>query len=953
MRLIAFVAAFLIAGIYGAGSQTALFSGRALESLPPADFLGNPNTFITAIAVDGVADIAVSSYGTPQASPTSTFQAANVSTAACSGSTGETITTDAPHGFTTGDQLIFDAGSSGGTLPTAQRSTGGALNLTNTQNISAMVVDATTFQMSYSWVFSLYAGTCPSHINLTAAGSGTGLIVANITPRGYKNISPTVTRGGGASPCTGFTVDVTTLPPYNAPPTYLTAANVVTIRNPGTGCTTADVWEIDPSLVGGIGTAGTKINGTVTAVGMSASRTSGYLPAFVQVSVNGLTASGSSASGSPLNCWHDCQINWDFGDTCGPGEQVIDGPSGVAINLNTDQTGGEAMYVYRCNNGGTPFTITATVKGWNGLGYVTQVLTKQFTASTPPAPSNEKWFNPGCWTGSPTTDCASAPGTPGQGGSQSNPYTTADPIAELTAMIGGVSGTGIHAHFAWGSLWQTTNNTQGIIHSLFNMNRVRIDTQQAYNDTTPWNPRGLTIPAAYDAASCFDPANNCPTIERTGGVSGSALMINVGQFASCAEPCKTDWVISNIRFVQGINTNSNNFNGSSDMYFDRISLDRTSQNGGNTGMITASRANRHGIYKTDIRLGSASSAFAATPQPLGGSAQDWHFQVGNRLETYASTTFGGLGGSTHLSYYAANVNNSNLGTSLYGPMRHWLYGYFTGMNNLGFTSLKTRMTSQTVNWLMYTGTIQNIGYSGIHAVPEPNEFPLGLNQNYMFQRVACANLATGGTGSTAFCNTTGISGGQRVTVRDGRAWGPKTTTYMAPDEQRWPLPLYVQPTWHFWRNKIDGQLSPADRGTASFFSNYTKNSAGVNACGVPTPCNAFTSVMELTDNQIRSTAATPALTVADCSGSYAFSLSGSLTARNQYYSPGNGSAAFYDNGSGNGVGAISFTNWKTCIGGGAAETGSTWTTSATVPTGWALSGGGTSDHVTTYSDMGP
>lgn len=115
-------------------------------------------------------------------------------------------------------------------------------------------------------------------------------------------------------------------------------------------------------------------NVTITAIdtsgGIVASRISGHMPAFVQVSASAIKATGTDWP------YEDLEYSWNFGDP--NGKEIFTNPvTGARVNANDSQTGPEAVYVYR-----TPGTykITLTIRGKNGDSYTTATVSSDFTA---------------------------------------------------------------------------------------------------------------------------------------------------------------------------------------------------------------------------------------------------------------------------------------------------------------------------------------------------------------------------------------------------------------------------------------------------------------------------------------------------------------------------------------------------------------------------------------------
>jgi hypothetical protein len=136
-------------------------------------------------------------------------------------------------------------------------------------------------------------------------------------------------------------------------------------------------------------------NVTISAIdavttGIVASRTSGELPAFVQVSASGITATGTSIP------YEDLEYSWNFGDPSGT-ETFTNPVTGQTVNANSAQTGPEAAYVYR--SAGT-YTITLTIRGSSAAPiagvctqFTTATATATFTASAFSTAGGEYFFD--------------------------------------------------------------------------------------------------------------------------------------------------------------------------------------------------------------------------------------------------------------------------------------------------------------------------------------------------------------------------------------------------------------------------------------------------------------------------------------------------------------------------------------------------------------------------------
>jgi hypothetical protein len=200
-------------------------------------------------------------------------------------------------------------------------------------------------------------------------------------------------------------------------------------------------------------------NVTITAVdtsgGIATSRDdfamAGEVPAFIQVSISNFTATGTSYP------FRDLEAKWDFGDPSGT-EQITNPVTGLTVNPNSDQVGPEALYVYR--TAGT-YTITCTLRWWNGSGYSTTTKTKDFTVSAFSG-TNEFWFD------------SNAPG--GGDGSLANPFNDHATL-KTKSNLGGAN-----LHLKYGS---TFTSASGSSNHIVGQDHARID---AYGNPADGKP---------------------------------------------------------------------------------------------------------------------------------------------------------------------------------------------------------------------------------------------------------------------------------------------------------------------------------------------------------------------------------------------------------------------------------------------------------------------------------
>jgi hypothetical protein len=105
---------------------------------------------------------------------------------------------------------------------------------------------------------------------------------------------------------------------------------------------------------------------------ISLSRTTGQAPFVIQVD------SAATRAGGSTNPYDELDYSWDFGDAA---TQAVAQPvTGVTVDADTGQVGPEAAYVYA--NPGT-YTITLTVRGWDGAQYTTVTAMATVTVTAP------------------------------------------------------------------------------------------------------------------------------------------------------------------------------------------------------------------------------------------------------------------------------------------------------------------------------------------------------------------------------------------------------------------------------------------------------------------------------------------------------------------------------------------------------------------------------------------
>lgn len=177
-----------------------------------------------------------------------------------------------------------------------------------------------------------------------------------------------------------------------------------------------------------------------TSGGIVCSRTSGQTPCFVQVSASAIAATGTALP------FEDCDFTWDFGDPTG-GEIFVHPVTGVNVNANSAQQGPEAAYVYR--SPGT-YTITLTITGQSGAGFISKTITQTITVSAYNA-SGGVWYFDQNATGA------------NNGTSPTDAFTLMTGGAtDLTNLTAKLALANVDLRFKRGSSWAVNQSTPGL-----------------------------------------------------------------------------------------------------------------------------------------------------------------------------------------------------------------------------------------------------------------------------------------------------------------------------------------------------------------------------------------------------------------------------------------------------------------------------------------------------------
>lgn len=165
--------------------------------------------------------------------------------------------------------------------------------------------------------------------------------------------------------------------------------------------------------------------------GIVATRTSGTWPFAVQVSASAITAVGS------LSPYEELDYSWNFGDLGTP-RFTTNQLTGLPENMNTQQTGPEAAYIYD-GSGSSTRTCTLTVKARSIIGAVL-IQTVQIIFTIADKAGAHVYYN------------SNVVGGDGSGSSPANASTSATTLA--TSFI-----SGHNIHIAQGSTFTLSNGS--------------------------------------------------------------------------------------------------------------------------------------------------------------------------------------------------------------------------------------------------------------------------------------------------------------------------------------------------------------------------------------------------------------------------------------------------------------------------------------------------------------
>jgi hypothetical protein len=349
-------------------AANALNVGVPLPALPAthgllAQYYGNPNAVATAVYTSGIGTLAITAPGTGVA-PTITISALSLVG-------GHPQLTVSSTSALTSDGYIVVTGT----------------NTNCDGTLAASVINSTTISLT-------------GLSSITGTYSGAGNVGINVI---YKGVSLVTSTGVGSGATADISVDsgggVSNIVPAYAGKNY--AVN--------------DTLSVNPSDIGGV----TGVSFTVQSIGIAFSRAGDTMqtPALIQVAATGITADGTNSPFPAIRAYQDLEYSWNFGDS--RGSEYFQNPyRGSRDNMNSDQVGPQAAYIYRAAGS---YIITLTIRWWNGSQY-------QKTVTTLPVSVTDFTSNP-----SNRTYYADSNANPvGANGSFSKPWTTLAQIQSAT-----------------------------------------------------------------------------------------------------------------------------------------------------------------------------------------------------------------------------------------------------------------------------------------------------------------------------------------------------------------------------------------------------------------------------------------------------------------------------------------------------------------------------------------
>lgn len=462
-------------------------------------------------------------------------------------------------------------------------------------------------------------------------------------------------------------------------------------------------------------------NATVASIGtttITASRASGELPAFVQVSASAVTATGTMANGTTLNAYEDLDYYWDFGDPTGT-ENFTNYANIPNTSANANfQIGPEAAYVYR--SAGT-YTIRLTIRGCASppvtagsrcTSFSQATSTTTFIASAFDKSGGEFWAD------------SNAGGT--NAGTLANPFTT------IAAINTAISASHIAINLKCNSNWV---GSTGIA---INRSDIRI---RAYSGAGVIGscPRGTSQPIVniQNGVSCSgSPGSTCNALSstNTSRATSNIVVSNVDFWRSGTT------VESIINFL-----NSNTTNHADDIYFDNINVVSDVGTGTESKWLRFQYAESAGgtypnatnVQRTGMWGGSFNQGVNQVNGEIGyyGGARYWNFFVGMSPFTGNGCTsapnlchhiYPNQGDHTLFRWnnFGTGVNrnfaldsNCNTQTGSYMTCNYWLVsenmftGTFNGVDASNGTGANNNFLSDFANFVVQKNSFTNLSVS--------------------------------------------------------------------------------------------------------------------------------------------------------------------------------------------------------------------------------------------------